>query len=410
MILFEGKLLPEEKLNIVLEKLWDSCLNAIENRTDISVRVMEACGRISEKIKTGEYDDIIQQLLRSGTFPEQQLDEMELGTLRRECNMTKRLEPLGILFHIAVGNVNGFPFYSVLEGMIAGNVNILKLPYMDNGLTVRLFHEMVQEEPILAPYVCVLDIPFTKLAEMKPLAEMADGIVVWGGDETVRAMRNMADPSTEIMNWGHKISFAYVTPDMFEDGDDAKKDALYALAEHICDTKQLLCSSCQGIFVDSEDEEVILTAAEKFLKILEEVSARYPRDAIGIRGKRSIELYNEELQTRFTGRKIRKGKDVSVIASMEQDLTPSYRYKNCWIRPLARKNIVRILKRNREYLQTVGLICPAQERETLADLLVKAGITRVAEAGDMSYLTPGEVHDGEYSLRSYCRIVEVENA
>lgn len=40
-------------------------------------------------------------------------------------------EPLGVLLHIASGNAAGLPAYSVLEGLLAGNINILKLPSGD---------------------------------------------------------------------------------------------------------------------------------------------------------------------------------------------------------------------------------------------------------------------------------------
>ena len=42
--------------------------------------------------------------------------------------------PLGVLLHIAAGNAEGLPFFSVVEGLLAGNINILKLPGMDDGV------------------------------------------------------------------------------------------------------------------------------------------------------------------------------------------------------------------------------------------------------------------------------------
>ncbi len=425
MILFEGKQLPEEKLDMVLEALWESCVSTIESRECIAKKVIDACGRISEKIQAGTYDEMIQPLLQKGTFSKQQLEEAvsffdrnqlqlkyntELGVLKTESSETKRVEPLGILFHIAAGNAEGLPFFSVLEGMLAGNVNILKLPSADDGLSLRLLYEIVQEEPILASYVCVLDVPSTNLTVMKHLADMADGIVVWGGDEAIRAVRTMANPATQIISWGHKLSFAYVTPELFDERNEESTKQLYALAKHICETRQLLCSSCQGIFVDCEDKEVILAAGERFVKILEEVSGQFPQEEIGVRGKISIALYNEQLEARDTGRTIFRGAGVSVIASMDSELTLSYLFKNCWIKPLPRKKLVWALKAKKGHLQTVGLLCSKKEREELTDLLVKAGVTRVANAGTMSDMAPGGVHDGEYPLRRYCRIVEVETA
>ena len=46
---------------------------------------------------------------------------------------------------------------------------------------------------------------------MKRLAGLADGVVVWGGDGAVRGVRELAGPSVKLIEWGHKISFAYVT-------------------------------------------------------------------------------------------------------------------------------------------------------------------------------------------------------
>lgn len=428
MILFEGNILPDEELDNVLDKLWDSCVTAIEQHTDIAEKVINACSHIAEKVKSGDYDTILQPLLAKGTFTTQQMEEavrffeednlrlkyeIELGELKlatgKDAGTQVHLSPLGILFHIAAGNAEGLPFYSVLEGMLAGNVNILKLPSMDDGLSVLLLHEIVKKEPELADYVCVLDVPSTNLKVMKRLADMADGIVVWGGDEAVQAARTMADPATQIISWGHKLSFAYVTQEVFEETENSRyQEELYALARHICETRQLLCSSCQGIYVDTKKTDVMQKAGERFLKILEEVSQEFPEEAVGIRGKISISLYNEELESQNTGYKVLRGKGVSVIVSQDSDLTLSYMFKNCWVKPLPRENIVKALKGKRGYLQTVGLICSDNERRELADLLGKTGITRIAHGGNMSQTVPGGAHDGEYPLRRYSRIVEVE--
>lgn len=249
MILFEGKNLPDEELDNVLEGLWDACLEAVSNRADIAELVINACGRVAEKIKAGAYDSILLPLLESGMFTRTQMEEAiaffdkenlllkydtELGVLRAETipsksdeevmsrgdkrhPIEKRLEPLGILFHIAAGNAEGLPFFSVIEGLLAGNVNILKLPSMDDGISVMLLHEMIKEEPSLAPYVCVLDVPSTNVKILKQLADMADAIVVWGGDAAVSATRSMASPQTQIISWGHKLSFAYLSVEVADE-------------------------------------------------------------------------------------------------------------------------------------------------------------------------------------------------
>lgn len=427
MILFDGKLFSDEELDRVLEKLRDHCVSAVANRKPVAKMarmVMDACGTLAEQIRAGKYDVILQTLLQKGVFTTAQMEEAlgyfdrdnlrikfdtELGVLLQNMpeysdngvRIVRRLEPLGILFHIAAGNAEGLPFYSVIEGMIAGNVNILKLPSADDGLSIMLLSELIQVNPELAPYVCVLDVPSTNIAVMKQMADMADAVVVWGGDDAVKAVRTMADTKTRIISWGHKLSFAYATK-------DATDEDLKALARHICVTRQVLCNSCQGIFVDTEDEAKVLAVGQRFLQILEEVSLGFPKESIGVRGKVSLSLYNEELESKDTGKRILRGKGVSVIVSKDAQLELSFMFKNCWVKPLPRTGIVKALKGHKGHLQTVGLLCGENDREELADLFVKAGVTHVTRAGRMAHAVPGATHDGEYPLRRYVRVVDVE--
>ena len=55
----------------------------------------------------------------------------------------------------------------------------------------------------------VFDVPSTDLESLTVFARAADAVVVWGGDEAVRAARRLADPDTQVISWGHKLSFAY---------------------------------------------------------------------------------------------------------------------------------------------------------------------------------------------------------
>jgi len=427
MILFNGKMLPDEELDNVLDNLSEHCINAVSKRktvAEMATMVMDTCGVLAERIRAGAYDDMLDELLEKGVFSQEQLEEAleyfdsenlltkywtELGVLLenmpeyndKDVVITRRLEPLGVLFHIAAGNAEGLPFYSVIEGMMAGNMNILKLPSADDGLSIMLLHEIIKLHPMLAPYVCVLDVPSTNIDVMKRIADMADAVVVWGGDEAIRAVRTMADTKTQIISWGHKLSFAYATK-------EATDEQLRDLAIHICRTRQVLCNSCQGIFVDTENQAEVVAMGERFLLILQEVSKDFAVESIGIRGKISLSLYNEELESKDTGKKVLRGKGVSVIAASDEKLELSFMFKNCWVKPLPRTRIIKALKGYKGHLQTVGLLCGEDDRKELADLFVKAGVTHVTRAGRMAHTAPGATHDGEYPLRRYVRVVDAE--
>ncbi|MBQ8851430.1 MAG: acyl-CoA reductase, partial [Oscillibacter sp.] len=44
----------------------------------------------------------------------------------------------------------------------------------------------------------------------------------------------------------------------------------------------------------------------------------------------------------------------------------------------------------------------------LTRLLARSGVNRVTRAGSMSHTFPGEAHDGEYPLRRYQRMVDIQ--
>ncbi len=417
MILFDGELLPDVTLEAVARDLSDYCIKTIDSREITAQEVIEACASLSDRIRKGAYDELLYTLKKQGRVTEQQLQEAaalfdrknleykyqtELGGLTGGAGGGKRYYmPLGILFHIAAGNAQGLPFYSVVEGLLTGNINILKLPSGDDGLSVFLLKELVRLKPGLSRHIIVLDVPSTNKKLMQSLGQIADAIVVWGGDEAVRAVREMADLGTRIISWGHKLSFAYAV-------QNVKEEELRKLAGHICATNQLLCSSCQGIFVDTEDMAVVRALGKRFLTLLEEESLKYPELSLEIRGKVGIALYNDELENLTSKRELLRGKGASVTLADDHVLEASHMFRNCWVKPLPRTKILKALKPYRGYLQTAGLLCHEKDRIYLGKQLLKAGVVRITGAGGMSAMAAGGAHDGEYPLRRYCRIVEVE--
>jgi len=75
----------------------------------------------------------------------------------REYSVTQQTVPLGVLLHIAAGNADGLPAFSILEGLLTGNINILKLSAAEGGISVRLLLEFIKAEPVLADYIYVFD-------------------------------------------------------------------------------------------------------------------------------------------------------------------------------------------------------------------------------------------------------------
>ena len=423
MILYRGALHDDSEFPQLLGRLEADCLAALAGEPLSPELVIEACDSLARDIARGRFDHLLRPFLEAFSIPRSQL-EAALGLFTRESLQRKlRLElgedpaaedllhpgfapirrrryPLGILLHIAAGNVDGLPAYSVVEGLLAGNINLLKLPSLDRGASLLLLHELGKREPRLRDFFYVFDVPSTDLASLSALAEIADGVVVWGGDEAVTAARRLAAPNTKLITWGHKLSFAYATA--------AATDAdLSALARHMCLTRQLLCSSCQGIFLDTEDRADVEALGRQFFAILREENRRHPPADISLRARAALHLRTEALEAHESGRTVLQGGGVSVTVASDSRLELSWLGGNCWVKPLPRRRLLSALKGQKGYLQTAGLLCAPEEREELSALLARAGLVRITEAGEMSRTLPGEAHDGDYPLRAYSRIVEM---
>ncbi len=420
MLLIHGEIIETNFENKYLENLYEDCIRTLNQPNPITTEmVIHACDVLYQKVMQGEYDSIIQPVLQMSDISYARFESMAKLFSREELEYKCRVElgkrypepkalkngtrrvfyPLGILFHIAAGNVDGLPAYSVIEGLLTGNMNILKLPAGDNGLSIRLLSELIQIEPRLKDYIYVFDVPSTDVETLKVFAGIADGIVVWGGDEAVKAARNMADVQTKIIAWGHKLSFAYVTAGVSD-------KELYRLAEHICETNQVLCSSCQGIYIDTEDEAVLESIGVRFFEQLKKANEVKGKADMGMRGRNTIRLYKDMLE-KDVKQRILSEEGVSVVIKPDRELELSYLFRNVWVKALPQEQIIPTLKKHKNHLQTCGLLCEASEREALAELLARAGVVRITGA-EMSRTIAGEAHDGMYPLREYSRMVEID--
>ncbi len=430
MNLFDGKLVEDLDRNNILHDLKVRILKTLnEERVSIE-RFIEACDELSKELSEEEY---LPKLIKMGLDEERSRYELKCAKwmltkkylrerLYREFgstafdieesfvpfgeknNVTQKWRPLGVIFHIAAGNMEGLPAFSILEGLLTGNINLLKLSGDDDGLTIDILQKLIKKYPILARYIYIFDFPSTDIEALRNLAELANAVVVWGGDEAIRAVRRLSTPNTQIIEWGHKISFAYATVDGIND------DALFALAKNICETEQLLCNSCQGIFIDTDSREVAEGFAKRFLTILNSTAANFAKRsyAPSFIAKSTLQVYTEKLMSKKNETTVFSTDNCSIEVFSDSKLNSSYMFRNCWVKMLPRENIVSALYPNKGYLQTVALLCTEEERPSLTHLLERAGASRIVGAKNMTAAYCGQPHDGKFALREYCRKVSIE--
>ena len=234
MILAKGKLYENRQQEEILSRLEKEIEETRRTQSLSPETVITAVDRLRQRALDGDFDALLAPFLQTGLGP---LIQKVLAAMSRE-SLTYRMQaelggcplpvirttppmgqqgveirpvPLGTLLHIAAGNADGLPAYAAAEGLLTGNVNLIKLPQADSGLSVRLLWELTAMEPALADFLYVFDTPSEDVAAMKKLASIADGISIWGGEEAIRAVRALSPPGAKLMEWGHRLGFVYIS-------------------------------------------------------------------------------------------------------------------------------------------------------------------------------------------------------
>ncbi|MCW5578005.1 MAG: AMP-binding protein [Dokdonella sp.] len=345
----------------------------------------------------------------------------ELGSLRP--HVPRRIDagdgafeawaPLGLLVHVAPGNVATVAPLSVVEGLLAGNLNVLKTSGQAPPFAQQLLAALLDCDAsgTLAPFISVVAVPSRQIERLKPLFALADGIAAWGGEAAVASIAALAPSGCRVVDWGHKISFAYLAAQCLAD-----EAVLEAAASEVCLLEQQACSSPQCLYVEVSDRAELFAFAERFAQVLARVAARMP-SAAGAQPQQQewADITTAHLLAELEGAWAGTTRVISapgrawrVFAEDHPALRASPLFRSIWIKPLQPAQIVDTLRPMRRWLQTAGLAAPIERIAALSTRLIAAGVTRVTRVGEQLGGYAGEPHDGVYALQRYSRRVGIE--
>ncbi|MEU1075862.1 MULTISPECIES: acyl-CoA reductase [unclassified Streptomyces] len=315
--------------------------------------------------------------------------------------------PVGLVAHIAPGNAATVAPLSIVEGLLAGNVNILKTSGGDTLLTQHLLAELAAFDTsgALAARVVVLRFSSSRKEWLEQMCAPADAVAVWGGESAVEGIAAHVPPGCRLVEWGHRISFAYLTRDAWDESE-----TLEALADDVCLHEQQACSSPQVVYLDTEDERDVFAFAERFAEVLAARPAAVEEPDIAEQAELTTTELVARLEEHLGLTRVFAAPDGSwrVMADTRPALTASPLHRSVWVKPLPRGKLIATLRPMRRYLQTVGIAASPTDTAELARAAFAAGVTRVTPLGAMLAGYSGEPHDGVYALQRYSRRVAVQ--
>jgi phenylacetate-CoA ligase len=416
MYLINGELHAEFSLGAALDQLRQTLplrLNLPLHSETVIQAATEFAVRLSDSTLALPLDAEQRQSLIEFCQPQGLLRklERELGdqpaALRRPDYRQPHFErwsPLGLVVHITPGNATLLAFCAVIESLLAGNVNWLRPSSSDDGLTAQLLHALTQCDPSgqLAGHVAVL--PATT-AQIGQLCRWANGVSAWGGESALQAIREQIPAGCRWIDWGHRISFVYLTPDA------VTPQILDDVVDEVCRLDQQACSSPQWVLVDSDDPAVLREIGLWLSEAFERRAGQWPplQPTLQEASQITTDMAMARLAQSFAevAGEVWATPGWRVIWTHDQSLQPSPLFRSLLLKPLPHARLIETLLPWRNVLQSCALICLEHRIAELSRSLIAAGVTRIAPMSAIHDGYEGEPHDGVYALQRLSRRVSV---
>lgn len=193
--------------------------------------------------------------------------------LSQRADSTSQTLALGTVLHFAPANVDTMFVYSWACALLMGNSNIVRLSAQDSPLKQQLLHAInaLYAQPEFADiakrnaFITYEHHQQDSQYITAVLSALADGRVIWGGDDTVNQIRAIAaKPRSRDIAFADRYSVAVISGDAFSDTTSALPVA-ERLWRDIQPYSQMACSSPRTLFFMGDDTQLgyLLQALEQ---------------------------------------------------------------------------------------------------------------------------------------------------
>lgn len=337
----------------------------------------------------------------------------ELGGLPFEISRLSSREeefeawmPVGVLGHVTSSNDAMLPFFSSVEGILTGNINLIKTPSGAHKIAMKLVEKLCEIDETLCPYFYVFPLSSKDTDLLKEMFSLCSTVAVWGSDKAVAGVRSAAPSGVDIVEWGNRISFAYITK------NGCSAEVLRGLCEDVCVNDQQACSAPQVVYYETDSRDELLSFAKDLMQVLQEVSDTYPLHPMSAAEQAEITAQSRmcRLEEIMCDAALLEGNNCRLFVKFDNELCASPLYRTLIVKAINRKDVVSVLRPFRAYLQSVGLACTGDELVELSHLMYAGGVTRITKPGLMMAGYTGEPHDGVYAMTRYLKRVSLISA
>lgn len=316
----------------------------------------------------------------------------------------------GTVFHIAPSNVDTIFIYSWFLSMLVGNINIVRISSKLNEpveMLVKLINEVSEKADFAEIKNRFLIIQYEHNDEITGhFSSMCDIRVIWGGDETIKRIRQIPlSPTATELVFADKFSFSLIDADTFLSSE--KDDIVIKFFNDAFWFGQNACSSPRMVvWVGVND--TIKKAQDIFWNILSEVVQKKLENAPAVAVRKLVsecalaidsggDIHIENSDTSLINR-VAVSEPADIVRDNHCGGGLFYELKICELNDLQK-----ILRKKDQTISVYGFDS-SKLRALLAEIRPE-GVNRVVPLGQS--LDFSRIWDGYDLLREFCREIDV---
>ncbi len=320
-------------------------------------------------------------------------------------------QPLGVVAHVSAGNVFVGGVDSLIQGIVTKNVSIMKMSSVDPLFPVLFARSLrdLDSDGVVSRSVALLLWPGGDAAIERVLKQSCNGVIVYGGAETVYSYRQDLGLHTKLIEYGPKYSFVMVTADQLaRTGLDA---AARRIARDVVMWEQSACSSPHAVYVEEPPGATTgQDLADALARALAEWAVELPPGTITadegteITRVREMARVEQVMGQACLLEPASGGTEWTVVLQRDADFQTSCLNRSVFVKPVERlEAAIEAMEPLAGYLQSVAILATLPRAEQLGRALTRLGADRFVEIGEMAVRHHGTPHDGTRGLSELVR-------
>ena len=369
-----------------------------------------------------------------------------------------------LVLHSFAGNVPGLPAQSLVAATLVKAATLGKVAAEEPVFASLFARSLADVDAQLAACLALTYWPGSEVALDGSAAAAAfaeaDGVVAYGSEPAISAVRARLRPEQHLIAYGHKLSFGLLTREALR--RDSIEELVERAAYDVVRFDQQGCLSPHLFYVEEGGEVDALAVGRALGEALARWSSVVPRGRLtpeergrvadlrrqqefraALAGPEEWRLTDDPLQRpeniggrsrenawrradvkplssllgrgwggAFSDQSAVFGEsadDWCVLVEADPAFSASCLNRTVWVKPLAGvAALPDLLAPVRRYLQTAGVAVAPQRLGEVAELLAAAGLDRVCPLGQMGDPLPTWHHDGRFNLLDFLRFTDLE--